>query len=78
MKGTIAIVDDHELMAKALSGLVQKYEEYEVLYEVTNGRELIQRINLQIVPDIILLDINMPEMDGYETAVWLKQNYPKN
>lgn len=77
MKGTIAIVDDHELMAKALSGLVQKYEEYEVLYEVTNGRELIQRINLQIVPDIILLDINMPEMDGYETAVWLKQNYPK-
>jgi len=77
MTTTIAIVDDHELMAKALSGLVQKYEEYEVLYEVSNGKELIQRIKLKMIPDIVLLDINMPEMDGYETALWLKNNYPE-
>jgi two-component system invasion response regulator UvrY len=77
MKTTIAIVDDHELMAKALSGLVQKYEDYDVLYEVFGGKELIQRIKLNMVPDIVLLDINMPEMDGYETALWLKNNYPE-
>ncbi|WAC12227.1 response regulator [Dyadobacter pollutisoli] len=77
MKTTIAIVDDHELMAKALSGLVQKYEDYDVLYEVLGGKELIQRIKLNMVPDIVLLDINMPEMDGYETALWLKNNYPE-
>jgi two-component system invasion response regulator UvrY len=77
MKTTIAIVDDHELMAKALSGLVQKYDDYDVLYEVFGGRELIQRIKLNMVPDIVLLDINMPEMDGYETALWLKNNYPE-
>lgn len=77
MKTSIAIVDDHELMAKALSGLVQKYEEYEVLYEVGNGKELIRHIQLGMVPYIVLLDINMPEMNGYETALWLKHNYPK-
>jgi two-component system invasion response regulator UvrY len=77
MTKTIAIVDDHELMAKALSGMVQKYEAYEVLYEVSNGKELIQRIKLKMVPEIVLLDINMPEMDGFETALWLKNNYPE-
>lgn len=77
MKTTIAIVDDHELVAQALSGLIQRYEEYEVIYEVNNGKELINRINLNMVPDIVLLDIIMPEMDGYETALWLKKNHPK-
>ncbi|WP_138483375.1 response regulator [Dyadobacter bucti] len=77
MKTTIAIVDDHELMAKALSGLVQKFEEYDVLYEVPGGNELIYMIKMKMVPDIVLLDINMPEMDGYDTALWLKNNYPE-
>ena len=77
MKTTIAIVDDHELMAKALSGLVQKYENYEVLYEANNGKELLDRIKLKMVPDVVLLDISMPEMDGFETALWLKNNYPE-
>ena len=77
MKTTVAIVDDHELMAQALSGLVQKYEEYEVLYEANNGQELINRIKLNMIPDIVLLDISMPIMDGYETALWLKNNYPQ-
>jgi two-component system, NarL family, invasion response regulator UvrY len=77
MKTTIAIVDDHELMAKALSGLVQKFENYEVLYEVSNGKELLHRLKLNMVPDVVLLDINMPEMDGFETSFWLKNNYPE-
>ncbi|MEI7586677.1 response regulator transcription factor [Runella sp.] len=77
MKTTIAIVDDHELMAKALSGLVQKYEDYEVIYEANNGKELLNRIKLKMVPDVVLLDISMPEMDGFETALWLKNNYPE-
>jgi two-component system, NarL family, invasion response regulator UvrY len=63
MKTTIAIVDDHDLVAQAFSGLIQRYEEYEVIYEVGNGKEL---INLKMIPDIVLLDIVMPEMDGYE------------
>ncbi len=77
MKTTLAIVDDHELMAKALSGLIQKYEDYDVMYEVTNGRELLNRIKLKMIPEIVLLDISMPEMDGFETALWLKNNHPE-
>ncbi|MBE9463745.1 response regulator [Dyadobacter subterraneus] len=76
MKPTIAIVDDHELMAKALSGLVQKFGNYEVLYDVSSGEELTRRLHLQLVPDIVLLDINMPGMNGYEVALWLKNNFP--
>jgi two-component system invasion response regulator UvrY len=77
MKTSIAIVDDHELMAKALSGLVQKFDNYDVIFEVSSGAELIQRLRLKMIPDIVLLDINMPDMDGYEVAQWLKNNYPE-
>jgi two-component system invasion response regulator UvrY len=76
MKTKIAIVDDHELMAKALSGLVQKFENYDVIFEVFSGEGLMERIKLNMIPDIILLDINMPVMDGYVVASWLKANYP--
>ncbi|GAB3048565.1 response regulator [Spirosoma pulveris] len=77
MKHTIAIVDDHELIAKAITGLIYNLEEYEVMYEVANGLELIRNFNLNQVPEIVLLDINMPQMDGVETSLWLKNNYPE-
>lgn len=73
----VAIVDDHQLVAKAISGLIQKLENYDVLYEVESGKELMRLFKLKMVPDIVLLDINMPVMDGYETALWLKNNYPE-
>lgn len=76
MKTKIAIVDDHELMARALSGLVQKLEDYEVIFEAFSGDECMQRISLGMIPEIVLLDINMPGMDGYEVAKWIKNNYP--
>lgn len=77
MKNTIAIVDDHLIVAKAIAGLIQRMDEYDVLYEVANGQELVQQFNLNIIPDIVLLDISMPKMDGYETSLWLKNNYPE-
>ncbi len=77
MKYKIAIVDDHTLFANALAGLVQKMETFEVMFEVGNGKELIHHFKLKMIPDVVLLDINMPEMDGYETALWLKNNYPE-
>jgi DNA-binding NarL/FixJ family response regulator len=44
--------------------------------EADNGKQLIEKLNAKDLPDIILLDISMQEMDGYETAGWLKQHYP--
>jgi two-component system invasion response regulator UvrY len=74
MEISVAIVDDHELMAKALSGLIQKFEGYNVIYEVSSGEEFIHRVKLDIVPEIVLLDINMPDMDGYQLAEWITGN----
>lgn len=77
MKYTIAIVDDHQLIAKAITSLINRMDDYEVIYEAENGQELIRHFNLNMIPDIILLDVNMPKMDGYETSLWVKNNYPE-
>ena len=77
MKHSIAIVDDHQLVATAFSGLIGRFEDYEVIFEAENGQDMIRHFNLKTIPEIILLDINMPIMDGYETALWLKNNYPE-
>ena len=75
MKTTVAVVDDHQLFAQAIADLVQRMDDYEVLYKAENGEEMIQYFNEKQIPDIVLLDVNMPKMDGFETALWLKNNY---
>jgi DNA-binding NarL/FixJ family response regulator len=78
IKTTIAIVDDHVLIAKALTEIIVKLEKYDVLYEVENGAALIEKLTLKKnIPDIVLLDVSMPVMNGFETAAWLKENYPE-
>jgi two-component system invasion response regulator UvrY len=73
----VAIADDHTLLRKALAKLIGSFEGYAVLFEADNGKEIKKKINEHLVPDLILLDVNMPEMDGFETAGWLNKNYPK-
>jgi two-component system, NarL family, invasion response regulator UvrY len=73
----VAIVDDHTLLRKALGKLISTFENYNVLFEAGNGREIKEKITQHVIPDIILLDVNMPEMDGYETVSWLYKNYPQ-
>ncbi|KAA2215443.1 response regulator transcription factor [Chryseobacterium sediminis] len=77
MKKSIVIVDDHILIAKALEGIIGNFNEFEVIYVCENGKDLIQKIEEgNTIPDIILLDISMPIMDGFETAAWLTKNHP--
>ncbi|HQR00152.1 MAG TPA: response regulator transcription factor [Ferruginibacter sp.] len=71
----IVLVDDHALLRNGLAELVKTLG-HEVLFECGNGKECIDRLDPKLLPDIVLLDINMPEMDGYETAQWLKQHHP--
>lgn len=76
-KVTVAIADDHGLLRTALARLVNTFEDYDVVIEASNGKELKEKIAQQGIPDIVMLDVNMPEMDGYETAQWLNKNYPQ-
>ncbi|MEZ5046689.1 MAG: response regulator transcription factor [Chitinophagaceae bacterium] len=77
MEYSIAIVDDHILIAKAIASIINEDINFKVLYEVANGKKLQEKfLNKKLIPDIVLLDISMPIMDGFETALWLKKNHP--
>ncbi|HEV8287287.1 MAG TPA: response regulator transcription factor [Chitinophagaceae bacterium] len=72
---TIALADDHTVMRNGLATLLKGLG-YTILYEADNGKDFISKINKEQPPDVALLDINMPGMDGYDTAAWLKENFP--
>ncbi|MCH9659429.1 MAG: response regulator transcription factor [Bacteroidetes bacterium] len=75
---TLAIVDDHLLFGSSLEKLINSFPEFEVLYKARNGVELQKELSAnENIPDLILLDINMPVMNGIETVTWLTEHYPK-
>ncbi|MDM1557450.1 MULTISPECIES: response regulator transcription factor [Chryseobacterium] len=77
MKKTIVIVDDHILIAKALEGIIGNFSEFEVIYVCESGKDLIQKFEEgNAIPDIILMDVSMPIMDGFETAAWVTKHHP--
>jgi DNA-binding NarL/FixJ family response regulator len=72
---TVALVDDHVLLRNGLASLVQNLG-YDVLFEANNGDDFLAKRTAKGDPDVVLMDINMPEKDGYETTMWLRQNCP--
>jgi DNA-binding NarL/FixJ family response regulator len=76
-KHNIAVVDDHTLFRKGLISLINVFPTFEVILEASNGKDFIQRLNPEQLPEIVLMDISMPEMDGYATCEWLKSHYPE-
>ncbi|HVZ96611.1 MAG TPA: response regulator transcription factor [Chitinophagaceae bacterium] len=71
----IAVVDDHTMFRKGLLALINLFPNYKVLFDAANGKDFIEKLDTQQLPDIVLLDITMPEMDGYATAEWIKNNF---
>lgn len=77
MKNSVVIVDDHILIAKALGSIISSFQDFEVLYECENGKELQEKLkDPNNHPSIVLLDVSMPIMNGFETAKWLTENHP--
>ncbi|MBU7578280.1 MAG: response regulator transcription factor [Flavihumibacter sp.] len=72
----IVLVDDHILLRNSLSGLINSFEDFEVILEADNGQDFIEKLKTAADPDIILLDITMPKMNGYETAEWIRKELP--
>ena len=75
----IAVVDDHNLFRKGLIkliGLVDKENKYSILFEAENGEDLQEKLKKKSLPDIVLMDIDMPDMNGYEAVGWLRKYHP--
>jgi DNA-binding NarL/FixJ family response regulator len=72
---TIIIADDHPLMTEGLTALIHSSTPYSVIKTVHNGKALMQILN-RTLPDLVLLDINMPLLGGIEASAQIKQRFP--
>lgn len=71
----VVIVDDHTIIRDGIKALMRDNEEIEIVGEASNGKELIQLLP-NLAADVILMDINMPEMDGFEATGYLREKFP--
>jgi len=74
----VALADDHQLVRNSIAHLVESFPRCMVLFQADNGEEVLKNLKNKKskLPDILLLDISMPLMDGFETAAALSKLYP--
>jgi DNA-binding NarL/FixJ family response regulator len=72
----LLIVDDHEVMRTGVKGLLSTTPEWEVCGEAKDGLEGVQKFQ-QLSPDVVLLDLNMPLMSGFEAAAKIREIAPQ-
>lgn len=72
---TVALADDHKIFCDSLKSLISDFEGFAVLWTVEDGEEAIKRLKFdKELPEILLLDINMPKKNGIEVAEWIYNN----
>ena len=72
----LALVDDNDTYRKILTNYLTKFKDLEIIIESFNGKEFISALSTQ-KPDIVLLDLEMPVMDGRETTAYLSEHHPE-
>ena len=78
MPYSVAIVEDHTLLLQAIAEIVMKFENFRVSMLCKNGADLVNKLNVsESRPDLVLMDVNMPVMNGIETTKWLTDNFPE-
>lgn len=75
MKHSVLLVDDHQLFRRGLRMLINTFEDFEVVDEATSGDEFLSKLG-RSRPDLVMLDIAMPGMDGIEAAGLAMARYP--
>ncbi|QXP64097.1 response regulator transcription factor [Polaribacter sp. HaHaR_3_91] len=77
IKYSVVIVDDHTLLSQAIAAMVNTFNKFKVLYTCKNGQELVDKFSSspEFIPDVVLMDINMPIMNGIETTEWISKNH---
>ena len=73
---SIVLVDDHTIVRNCLKSLIEVLGNYKVIAEFDNGKQFIDGLPSIATPDLVILDLNMPEMSGEQTMVWLRQHRP--
>ena len=77
MKTTyVALADDHSLIRNGLATLIDTFAGFKVILQACNGQEFLDALKPNALPGIVLMDINMPKKDGYETTKFLRKRYP--
>ena len=73
----VAVVDDHVIFSQALKTLISSFDDMYVIFSATNGQEFINYLNAERdLPDVLLLDVRMPVLNGKETIQFLAKYYP--
>jgi DNA-binding NarL/FixJ family response regulator len=76
-KLSLAFADDHTMLRKGLVRLIQLLGSYHIAFEADNGEEVITALKKNLIPDILILDVNMGGKDGLQVAQWLNSHYPQ-
>ncbi|MGB0982061.1 MAG: response regulator [Winogradskyella sp.] len=77
MKHSVVVVDDHVLLSEAISELVNGFKNFKTLYTCKNGKELLTKLkHPKNCPKVVLMDVNMPILNGIETTKALTETYP--
>lgn len=72
----VAMADDHILLRNALASLIDTFGNCKIIHQSDTGTQLTESIQKGLIPDVAILDLNMPMMNGFETADWLQKNHP--